>query len=88
MGGGLQFLVNARDLQLDGARVFRETLFVSVFMYGNKTMLWKKKKERSRIRTVHMDNLRGMLGIRRMDGVPNALISELCGETKGGKRKD
>ena len=39
--------------------------------------------ERSRIRAVQMDNLRGFLGIRRMDIVPNALIRELCGVTKG-----
>ena len=30
-----------------------------------------------------MDNLRGLLGIRRMDRVPNARIRELCGVTKG-----
>ena len=30
-----------------------------------------------------MDNLRGLLGIRRMDRVPNARISELCGVKKG-----
>ena len=29
-----------------------------------------------------MDNLRGLLGIRRMDRVPNARIRELCGVTK------
>ena len=30
-----------------------------------------------------MDNLRGLLGIRRMDRVPNARIRELCGVKKG-----
>ena len=30
-----------------------------------------------------MDNLRGLLGIRRMDKVLNAQISVLCGVTKG-----
>ena len=30
-----------------------------------------------------MDNLRGLLGIRRMDRVPNAGIGELCGLRKG-----
>ena len=30
-----------------------------------------------------MDNLRGLLGITRMDRVPNARISELCGVTNG-----
>ena len=45
-------------------------------------MLWKEK-ERSRVRAVQMDNLRGLLGVRRMDKVPNALIRELCGVKKG-----
>ena len=39
-----------------------------VLMYGSETMLWKEK-ERSRIRAVHMKNLRGLLGIRRMDSL-------------------
>ena len=30
-----------------------------------------------------MKNLRGLLGIRRMDKIPNARIIELCGVTKG-----
>ena len=43
-------------------------------------MLWKK--ERSRIRAVQMDNLRGLLGIRRMNRVPNTWIRGLCGVKK------
>ena len=39
--------------------------------------------ERFRIRAVHMDNLRGVLRIRRIDRVPNARIREFCGVTKG-----
>ena len=42
------------------------------------TML-RKEKEWSRIRAVAMENLRGLLGIRRVDRIPNARISELCG---------
>ena len=30
-----------------------------------------------------MDNLRGLLGIRKKDRVPNARIRELCGVRKG-----
>ena len=45
-------------------------------------MLWKKK-ERSRIRALQIDNLRGFLGIRMMDIVPNARVREFCGVTKG-----
>ena len=32
-----------------------------------------------------MDNLKGLLDIRRMDRVPNARIMELCGVTNGMK---
>ena len=41
-----------------------------------------EEKERSRIRAVQMDNLGGLLGIRRMDRVPNTCIRELCRVTK------
>ena len=47
-------------------------------MYGSEKMLWREK-ERSRMRAEQMDNFRGLLGIRRMDRVPNAQIRELCG---------
>ena len=57
--------------------VLHETLLVPVLMYGSKTILWKEK-ERSRVRTVQMYNLRGLLGIRRRDRVLNARIKELC----------
>ena len=45
-------------------------------------MLWKEK-ERSRVRAVPMDNLRRLLGIRRMDRALNAWIRELCRVKKG-----
>ena len=44
----------------------RHCLQVPVLMYGSETMLWREK-ERSRLRAVRMDNLRGLLGIRKMD---------------------
>ena len=46
----LRSLVNSRDLH--------ETFLVPVLMYGSETMLWKER-ERSRIRGVQMDNLKG-----------------------------
>ena len=42
-----------------------------IHIYGSETMIWKEK-EKSRIRVVQTDNLRGLLGIKRMDKVPNA----------------
>ena len=59
------------DLQFECARVLHETLLVPILMYGSETILWKEKYI-SRIRAVQMDNLIGLLGIRRMDRVPNA----------------
>ena len=44
--------------------VFHETLLVPVLMYSIETMLWK---ERSKIRAVQMENLRGLLGIKKID---------------------
>ena len=76
VAGTIRSIVNVRDLQLECFRVLHETLFIAVLMYGSETMLWKEK-ERCRIKAVQMDNLRGMLGIRRMDRVPNAWLREL-----------
>ena len=69
----IRSLVNARDLQIECARILHKTFLVPVLTFGTETMLWE---ERSRIRAVQMDNLRGVLGIRRMDRVLNAQIRE------------
>ena len=82
VAGAIRSLVNARSLQLKCARVLHELLVVPVLTYGSETMIWREK-ERSRIRATRMDNLRGPLGIRRMDKVPNARIRQLCVVTKG-----
>ena len=47
-----------------------------VLMYGSETMIWKE--ERTGIRVVQMDNLNGVLDIRRMNTVPNSQMRELC----------
>ena len=86
VAGAMRSLVNARSLQLDCVRVFHESLMAPVLMYGSETMPWSEK-ERSRIRTVQMDNLRGLLGIRRMDKVLTAQIKKLCRVTKGVDEK-
>ena len=74
--GTIRSLVNAWDLQLECARVLHEILLVPLLMYDSETTLWKEK-ERFRVRAGQMDNLRGLLGIRRMNRVPNAWIREL-----------
>ena len=73
VAGAIRSLIKARNLH--------KTLLVPILTYGSETMLWKEK-ERSRDRVVQMDNVRGLLGISRMDRVPNARIRELCGVKK------
>ena len=63
VAGAIRSLVNSRDLKLECARVLHETLLVPVFKDGSETILWREK-ERSRVRAVQMDNLRGLLGVR------------------------
>src|SRR5678815_3940588 len=45
-----------------------------VLLYGSETMVWNKKY-RSKVQCVQMDNLRGMLGVKRINKVRNEYIS-------------
>ena len=82
VAGAIRSLVNPKSLQLEFVRVLHEGLLVPVLLYGSETMIWREK-ERSRIRDVQMDNLRGLLDVRRRDRVPNERIRESCGVSKG-----
>ena len=62
--------------------MLHEGLLVPVLLYGNETMIWKEK-ERSMIRVVQMDNLRGFLVVKRMDRVPNARIEVMRSSERG-----
>ena len=80
--GVIRSLVNTSSLQLEYARVLHKGLLVPVLLYGRETMIWREKEE-SRIKGVKMDNLRGLLGVNRIDRVSNARFRELCGVAKG-----
>ena len=82
VAGTIRSLVKASSLSLERARVLHELLLVSVLTYGIETMKWIEK-ERSRIRAVQLDSLRGLMSIRKMGKVPNSRIRHLCGVTKG-----
>ena len=68
---------------LEYARVLHESLLMPVLTYGSETMT----KERPRSRVVQVDNIRSLLGIRKMDKVLNAWIMELCRVRKGMDKK-
>ena len=86
VAGAIKSLDNARDLQLECASLASNIACPCSYVWS-ETMLWKEE-ERSRVRAVQMDNLRGLLGIRRMDRVLNVRIRELCGLRKGLERID
>ena len=58
VSGAIRPLVNARSLQLQCAKFLHKSFLVPVLTYGSETMIWKEK-ERSRIRAVQTDKLRG-----------------------------
>ena len=80
VAGAIRTIVNARDLQIESC--MKHCLYI--LTYGNETMLWKEK-ERSRIRAVQMDKLRGLLGIRKMNRVPNAWIKRVVQSNEGSR---
>ena len=73
VASAIRSLVNTRSLQLECDRVLHVSLLVPVLTYSSESIIWKEN-ERSRIKVVQMDNFRGLLGIRRMDKVPNTRI--------------
>ena len=83
----IRSLVNARRLQLECTKVLHESLLVPVFTYNRDTAIWREE-ERARIRTVQMDNFIGLLGIRRMDKVPNPRIRQLHSDEGRGRNDD
>ena len=50
-------------------------------MYGSEIRIWKEKDDS---RAVQMDNLKVLLGNRKMDKVPDVWIRKLCRVTKWG----
>ena len=82
VASSIRSLVNAKSLRLEYNRVLDEKFLVPVLTYGDEKIIWREK-EKSTIRVVQMDNLRGLLSIRRMDKVPNARMRQLCGVMKG-----
>ena len=53
-----------------------------LFLCMAETMIWKEE-EGYRVRAIQMDKIRSLLNKRRMNGVPNAQIRELCRMAKG-----
>src|SRR5678815_2512779 len=82
VAGAIKSLVNVKGLSLECARVLHEGMLLPVLLYSSETMVWNKKY-RSKVQCVQMDNLRGILGVRRIDKMRNECIREMCGMKKG-----
>ena len=84
VSGDIKSLVSGRSCGF--SVVWSCMSLVLVLTYSSATMIWKEK-EKSRVRAVQMNDLRGLLGIGKMDKVSNARIRELCGVTKCVREK-
>src|SRR5678816_543145 len=51
-------------------------------MCSSETLVWNKRYN-SKVQCVQMDNLRGVLGVRRIDKMKKERIRELCDVKKG-----
>ena len=60
VAGVIRYLVNARSLQLECARVLHASSLVPVLTYGSETVTWRE--EGSRIKAVQMNNLKRFVG--------------------------
>ena len=58
VAGAIKSLVNAKGLSLECMRVLHESMLIPVLMYNSESMVWKRKY-RSKVQAVQMDNLRG-----------------------------
>src|SRR5678815_4939980 len=63
-------------LSLESSRVLHEGMLLPVLMYSSGTMVWNKRY-RSKLQCVQMDNLRGVLSVKRNDKMRNERIREL-----------
>ena len=69
-------------MQLECVRVLQKSLLVPVLTYGSEILLWKEK-EGSIIMCEQMNNLKDLLSIKRIDRMPNAWVTYLCGVNEG-----
>src|SRR5678815_5674263 len=74
VAGTINSLVNVKGLSLECARVLHEGMLLPVLLYISETMVWNKKY-RCKVQCVQMDNLRGMLGVKRINKVRNEPVS-------------
>src|SRR5678816_2448976 len=80
--GEIKSLVDKKRLSFECARVLYEGKLLLVLMYNSETIVWNKRY-RTKFQCVQMDNLKGVLGVRRIDKMRNERIRELSGVKKG-----
>ena len=82
VAGAIKSLVDVKGLTLESARVLHEDVLLPVLMYSSETIVWNKMY-RSKVQCVQMDNLKGVLGVRRIDKMRNERIRECVVGRKG-----
>ena len=82
VAGAIRALVNERGLSLDCVRILHESMLLPVLLYGSECMVWDRTY-RSKVQAVQMDNLRSVLGVKKIDKIRNEFIRTVCGVEKG-----
>ena len=81
VAGAIKSLVNGKSLSFECIWVLHESRLVPALLYGNEITVWYPKY-RLRVQAVHLDYLRSVFGVRRIDKMRNERIRELCGVKK------
>ena len=63
-------------------RALHEGIAVPVLIFRGETMVWKKK-DKSIIGVIEVDNLRSLLGVKRIDRIPKGVEVGIKGVMKG-----
>ena len=87
VASAIRSLANARNFQLECATVLYESLLVPVLTYDSETLVWREK-EKFILRAAQMNNLRGLLGIRRMNKSPGRTNKAVVRSDERCGRKD
>lgn len=66
---------NAKGLNLECTRLLQESMLILTLKYSNETEVRKKKKIENK--ALQIDNLRGMLEVRRIEKIGNKIIRDL-----------
>ena len=65
--------------------MLHEGLLVPVLIYGSKRVVSRKKKT-SKIKVMNIDNLRDLLGMKKINKIPISLVKKMRRRKRDGRK--